>query len=93
MSTDIAKDEVNQQKVVAVLASLKLPSEIERLDTRFGTDSTGDPAAWITFHVKPNVKVDAAKLNELNDFLSTVTTTLIQADIDGFPYTLLEQAA
>jgi hypothetical protein len=93
MSVDTAKVEVNQQKVKAALQSFAIPTEIQRWETKFGTDSTGDPAVWITFHVKPDVNVDAAKLKELDQFLSTVTSRLLQEDIAGFPYTLLEQAA
>jgi hypothetical protein len=93
MSVLISKVDENQQKVEAVLKSLAIPSEIERWDTRFGTDSTGDPAAWITFHVKPQVNVDTAKLNELSDFATKVTQALLEDDTVGFPYTLLEQAA
>jgi hypothetical protein len=93
MSVVISKVEENRQKVEAVLKSLAIPSEIERWDTRFGTDSTGDPAAWITFHVKPQVKVDSAKLTELSDFATRVTQVLLEDDTVGFPYTLLEQAA
>jgi hypothetical protein len=93
MSVDTAKVEVNQQKVEAVLQSLVLPPEIERWDTRFDTDSTGDPAVWITFHVRPELNVDPDKLRALEQFLFELTTTLLEDDIAGFPYTLLEQAA
>jgi hypothetical protein len=93
MSMDAVKSEINQQKVDAVLGSLTIPSEIERWDARFGTDSTGDPAAWITFHVRPDVTVDNKKLTELNKFLSEVTRKLLQDNADGFPYTILTQAA
>jgi len=93
MSTDATQVVLNQQKVETVLASLTIPSEIERWNTRFGTDSTGDPAAWITFHVRPDVNVDDKKLRELNQFLSEVTSKLLQDDVEGFPYTILTQAA
>lgn len=93
MSVDTAKSELDQQRVDAVLSKLTIPSEIERWDTRFGKDSTGDPAAWITFHVRPDVNVDKNKLNELNQFLWEVTRKLLQDDVEGFPYTILEQAA
>ncbi len=93
MSVEAVKVEINQQRVDAVLGSLTIPSEIERWDTRFGIDSTGDPAAWITFHVRPEVHVDNKKLRELNDFLSEVTRKLLQDTAEGFPYTILTQAS
>jgi len=93
MSVEAVKVEINQQRVDAVLGSLTIPSEIERWDTRFGTDSTGDPAAWITFHVRPEVHVDNKKLKELDQFLWEVTRKLLQDNMETFPYTFLEQAA
>ena len=87
------KSEMDQQKVHDILAGFVLPNEIEKLDTVFGLDSTGDPAVWLTFHVRDTAKIGQNELERLTRFLSEVTSALLQANIAAFPYTRLEQAA
>ncbi len=76
-----------------ILARFALPSEIEKVDTVFDFDSTGDPAVHLTFHVRDDAHIGQEELERLTRFLSEVTRALLQGDIAGFPYTRLEQAS
>ncbi len=87
------KHEIDQQKVRKILAGFTLPSEIEKVDTVFGVDSTGDPAVTLTFHVRDDAHIGKEELRRLTSFLSEVTRALLQGNISGFPYARLEQAS
>ena len=87
------RPEVDQQKVREILASLKLPKEIQSVDTEFRLDHTGKPSVTLIFNVSPGVPVGKKDIARLSNFLSGVVTRMLSADIGGFPYTRLRQAS
>jgi hypothetical protein len=93
METIAPRLEVDRQKVQKVLAQFTMPAEIERVETEYGPDSTGDPSVRLTFHVRNDAHIGQTELDRLTRFLSELTSALLQADIAGFPYTRLEQAS
>jgi hypothetical protein len=74
METTAAKSEMDQQKVLEILARFTLPGEIAKVDTDFGVDSTGDPAVRLTFHVRDDARIGQQELERLTKFLSEVTS-------------------
>jgi len=93
MDTSAADVEINQAKVRDIPARFPLPPEIERMDTRYGRDHTGDASVFLTFHVKDSAKLGPADITRLSRFLSEVASALVNGDVGGFAYTRLEQAA
>ncbi len=85
--------EVDQQKVQEILARFTLPPEVERVETRFGSDHTGDPAVYVNFHIRMDVKLGREEIKRLSRFSSAVASALYKGDIGGFAYTRLDQAA
>jgi hypothetical protein len=85
--------EINRERVEEILSRFTLPDEIERIDTTYGSDHTGDSAVFLTFHVKDEAKIDRNDVQRLSAFLSEVTSALLNGGIAGFAYTRLEQAA
>lgn len=93
MNTGEATVEIDQERVKEILARFQLPDEIERIDTKFDHDHTGDPAVFLTFHVKDDAKIDREDIRRLSSFLAEITSALVNAGVGGFAYTRLEQAA
>jgi methyl coenzyme M reductase subunit C-like uncharacterized protein (methanogenesis marker protein 7) len=93
MDTGATSVEIDQERVKEILARFKLPDEIERIETRFGRDHTGDPAVFLTFHVKDEAKIEREDIRRLSSFLSEITSALVNGGVGGFAYTRLEQAA
>ncbi|MBW4039783.1 MAG: hypothetical protein HIU91_13115 [Acidobacteria bacterium] len=93
MDTGASMVAIDQERVREILARFVLPEEIERFDTRFGLDHTGDPAVFITFHVKDEAKIGREEIRRLSSLLSEITSALVNGGIGGFAYTRLEQAA
>ena len=85
--------EIDHQRVYDILGRFTLPVEVDRLETVFGPDASGDASVKLTFHVRAKAHIGAEELERLSKFLSEVTSALLQADIGGFPYTRLEGAA
>jgi hypothetical protein len=85
--------EVDQQKVNDILARLVLPPEIVKVDAEFGPDNSGDPAVKLRFYLRAALVADKNEIARLSKYLYDVQTILLQADIGGFPYTLLEQSS
>ena len=84
---------INQGKVQDILSRLTLPPEMDRVETKYGTDHTGDPAVFLTFYLKADVHVEREEIKHLSRFISGVARDLLNADVGGFPYTRLEDAA
>jgi hypothetical protein len=93
MQATEATFEVDRDKVREILARFVLPDEVERVETTYRDDHTGDPSVFLTFYVKHDVKISREDIKRLSEFLMTITGALVNADIGGFPYTRLEQAA
>ena len=93
MQTTEATSEIDRDKVKEILARFELPNEVERVETTFRDDHTGDPSVYLTFHVKDDVKISQEDIKRLSQFLGTVAGAMLNEGIGGFPYTRLEQAA
>lgn len=93
MEADSSYVEIDREKVQAILARFPLPPEIERIETRYGRDHTGDASVYLTFHVRDNAKLEPADIKRLSSFLAGVTSALLHSGVGGFAYTRLEQAA
>ncbi len=85
--------EVDQQKVQEILARFTLPPEVERVEIRFGSDHSGDPAVYVTFHLREDTNIGRKEIKSLSSFSSSVAKALYKGDIGGFAYTMLDQAA
>jgi hypothetical protein len=90
MDTADTSTEIDSAKVEAILDRFAAPEEISRIETIYGTDHTGDPAVFLTFHVKDQAKISQADIRRLSSFLSEVTSALLNEGIGGFAYTRLE---
>jgi hypothetical protein len=84
---------IDEKKVREILASFALPKEIENVEVKFGSDSTGDPSVSLTFVVRDKILIGPEEMRRLTDFLSEVTRAMLQGNIGGFAYTKLAQAA
>jgi hypothetical protein len=93
METNEIQVAIDQQKVQKIVSSFELPPEIERIETRYGRDHTGDASVFLTFHIRDDVKVNTEGIKRLSAFLSAVTSALLNSNVGGFAYTRLEQAA
>ncbi|HZL27710.1 MAG TPA: hypothetical protein VFC39_14385 [Acidobacteriaceae bacterium] len=90
MQTTEVTLEIDQDKVKEILARFALPDEIERVETTFKEDHTGDPSVYLTFHVREGAKIGREDITRLSKFLSTIASAMLNEGIGGFPYTRLE---
>ncbi len=63
-----------------------LPKEIKRVYFRFGEDSGGDPAVWITAVVPEDLKPSKEKINALYEATQAFRNEVFQADTGRWPY-------
>ena len=89
-----ADTELEQKaKIEELVHSVPRLPEIERVTISFDKDWSGDPALYLAFVVRPDVKVDEAFVDKFLDYTGAVQTKILHSGIDLFPYTWLQQAA
>ncbi len=69
-----------------VVAASGCPASVKDVRVGLGSDSTNEPAAWIILTVDDDIERSSAKLTELNDFASKLTTQLIERLPNRWPY-------
>jgi hypothetical protein len=93
MQTTEVTFEIDRDKVKKILARFALPDEIERVETTFKEDHTGDSSVFLMFHVRDDAKIGPEDVKRLSKFLGSIRSAMLNEGIGGFAYTRLEQAA
>lgn len=88
-----SNEDRDKARAEAILKEVVLPPEIERIDIRTGSDSTGDPAMWVVLWVKKELQFDQDKANLLNQTAEDVQVRMLAGGFSRFPYVTLDQAA
>lgn len=88
-----ATPEAQKDQAQNILRRLQLPPEISDIDVRLGTDTSGEPALWLVFHVRPGIETGKSEVEKLTRFTYEVQSKIFDDGILLFPYTVLEQAA
>jgi hypothetical protein len=57
-----------------------------RLQFRFGEDSDGEPAVWITLFVQPDVNPSRETINEIDQLSESIRNEVINSDFRRWPY-------
>lgn len=70
-----------------------LPEGVLGYRIELGTDSTGDPAAFIWFEVKKNFEPSAVEQNEINRFASAISSEVIRKGVTHWPFVRFRAAA
>ena len=84
---------IDKQRVAAILAQFDLPPEIVSVDTDYGSDHTGDPAVFLTFHLHEGVQASREEIKPISRFVHQVAAALLNFNVGAGPYTRLKQAA
>ena len=85
---DIADRQIKEMK-----AAGKLKYPVRGIKVEFGTDSTGDPAAWIWIVVDDDLDPSREKVLQLNRLTDAVRDALLERSTDPWPYVGLRAAA
>jgi hypothetical protein len=67
-----------------------LPAGVQRLDFRFGEDSTGAPAVWIVFVAKDDLRPSSERISAIRRLAEKVRSEVRSAGIDRWPYITIE---
>lgn len=65
---------------------LPLPEIIKRVTFRFGDDSDGSPAVWITIVTDGNINPSRAKIEQLHRAAEAFRADVRNSDTDRWPY-------
>lgn len=63
-----------------------LSDTIREIELRFGEDSDGAPAVWITIHANADVNPSDKKLAELNRAVETLRAAVLNSEFKRWPY-------
>ncbi len=63
-----------------------LSETIKQIEFRFGEDSDGAPAVWITIHAKSDVNPPKEKVAELNRAAETLRAAVLNSEFQRWPY-------
>jgi hypothetical protein len=64
----------------------RLPEGVQRVEFHFGEDSEGEPAVWITFVARDDLKPSKAKISELQRIINEVRSQVIRSGTERWPY-------
>jgi|ERR1700722_9835922 hypothetical protein len=64
----------------------RLPDDIRRVEFRFGEDSEGAPAVWITFVARDDLKPSKEKISTLQRITNQVRSEVIRSGTGRWPY-------
>lgn len=93
MDTVERNTEAELEKAREIVATIPLPPEITGIDVRSGNDLYGDPALWLTLHVRDELEPDRDLVARLTHFGQDVQGRVISGGVTLFPFTSLDQAA
>ena len=85
--------QLEKQKAEQIIAGTPLMDGIESISVELGDDQSGDPAMWLVFHLKHDLKADDHWLERFNNYSGQIDMKIIQSGLTRFPYTRLRQAA
>lgn len=68
----------------------KLPEGVSRVDFRFGEDSVGDPAVWIVFHAKDELRPSKESIAALRRAGEAIRSEIRRAGTERWPYITIE---
>src|SRR5882724_9203438 len=75
------------RKIHEVIKRHTFPRTVKpKFEVNFGEDSSGQRAVWIWFSVDEDLKPSEAKISELTNFISSVRSDLLNADLAFWPY-------
>jgi hypothetical protein len=63
-----------------------LPAGVRRIQFRFGEDSAGTPAVWITFVAGDDLKPSKDKIADLRRVTEEVRTEILSSNTERWPY-------
>jgi hypothetical protein len=63
-----------------------LPAGVRRVQFRFGEDSEGAPAVWITFIAGDDLKPSKEKIADLQRVASKVRAEILRSESERWPY-------
>ena len=63
-----------------------LPDGISHVDFRFGTDSEGTPAVWITLMASDDLKPSKEKISDLQRLTREIHAKILQTGSSRWPY-------
>ncbi len=85
--------EIEKQKAEQIIADTPLMDGLESISVELGDDFTGDPAMWLVFYMRSDLKADDDWLKRLNQYSHLLGMRIIHSGITRFPYTRLRRAA
>lgn len=63
-----------------------LPAGVRRVEFRFGEDSEGAPAVWVSFVAGDDLKPSKEKIAEIQKVTGEVRAEILRSDTDRWPY-------
>jgi hypothetical protein len=93
MNVSDDKDLAEKEKAEQFIAETPLMEGIENVRVELGEDQTGDPAMWLVFRLRPDLKFDEEMARRFNEYAAVIQTKILHGGLTRFPYTRLEQAA
>jgi hypothetical protein len=90
MATTEATDLFEKEKAEQFIAETPLMEGIENVRVELGEDQTGDPAMWLVFRLRPDVKFDQEMARRFNEYAAVIQTKILHSGLTRFPYTRLE---
>ncbi len=87
------KDQVEKEKAEQLIAETPLMDGVESISVELRDDSTGDPAMWLVFHLRSDLKVDVPWIQRFNEYSGQIQMRILHSGLTRFPYTRLEPAA
>lgn len=83
----------DQARAKAILDETPLPPELSTVTIELKDDYSGDPAMYLSFHVKDEVKLEDEHIARLSRYMMDVADRLLRSGVSRFPYVSLDQAA
>jgi hypothetical protein len=93
MNVSDDKDMAEKEKAEQFIAETPLMDGIENVRVELGEDQTGDPAMWLVFRLRSDLKFDQEMARRFNEYAAVIQTKILHSGLTRFPYTRLEQAA
>jgi len=81
---------MEKAKAEEFVADTPMMEGIERVRVELGEDHTGDPAMWLVFSLRPDVKFDMEMAKRFNEYAAVIQTKILHGGLKRFPYTRLE---
>jgi hypothetical protein len=69
-----------------ILRAVRLPKDVQRVEFRFGDDSTGAPAVWIVLITKDDLTPSKAKIADLQRAAEEMRSIVFSSESNRWPY-------